>query len=48
VGNGGSDMPDSGVVSCVTRTFSTLSFPVPEGGIVTVTYPLTFTPDEED
>ncbi len=44
VGNGGSDMPDSGVVSCVVRAFYGLSFPQPEGGIVTVTYPIMFSP----
>jgi hypothetical protein len=44
VGNGGSDMPDSSVVSCVVRSFSGLSFPAPEGGIVTVVYPIMFSP----
>ncbi len=44
VGNGGSDMSDSGVVSCVVRSFYGLSFPRPEGGIVTVVYPITFAP----
>ncbi|HEU4412618.1 MAG TPA: AgmX/PglI C-terminal domain-containing protein, partial [Polyangiaceae bacterium] len=44
VANGGSDLPDSGVVSCVVRSFGSLSFPQPEGGIVTVVYPLTLTP----
>jgi Ca-activated chloride channel family protein len=44
VGNGGSDMPDGAVVSCVVRAFSGLTFPVPEGGIVTVTYPIMFSP----
>jgi hypothetical protein len=41
---GGGDIPDSGVVSCVTRAFYGLSFPQPEGGIVTVSYPIVFTP----
>jgi hypothetical protein len=45
VANGGSDLPDSGVVSCVVRAFGSLSFPQPEGGIVTVVYPLTLTPN---
>jgi hypothetical protein len=45
VGNGGSDIPDSGVVSCVISAFYGLSFPQPEGGIVTVTYPIMFSPD---
>jgi hypothetical protein len=44
VANGGSDMPDGGVVSCVVRAFYGLSFPQPEGGIVTVTYPIMFSP----
>lgn len=44
VGNGGSDLPDGGVVSCVVRAFYGLSFPQPEGGIVTVTYPIIFSP----
>jgi hypothetical protein len=41
---GGGDLPDGGVVSCVTRAFYGLSFPQPEGGIVTVAYPIVFTP----
>ncbi len=44
VGNGGSDLPDPNVVSCVVRAFYGLSFPQPDGGIVTVTYPIVFTP----
>jgi hypothetical protein len=44
VQSGGSDLPDPRVVSCVLRTYSTLSFPSPENGIVTVTYPLSFSP----
>jgi hypothetical protein len=43
-GNGGSDIPDSAVVSCVVSAFYGLSFPQPEGGIVTVTYPIMFSP----
>jgi hypothetical protein len=44
VANGGSDLPDGGVVSCVVRSFYGLSFPQPDEGIVTVTYPIMFTP----
>lgn len=44
VGNGGSDLPDERVVSCVVRSFSGLTFPQPEGGIVTVVYPISFSP----
>ena len=46
VQNGGSDLPDASVVSCVTRAFHGLTFPQPEGGIVTVTYPILFTPGD--
>lgn len=42
--NGGSDLPDAAAVSCVVRAFYGLSFPAPEVGIVTVTYPISFTP----
>jgi hypothetical protein len=42
--NGGSDMPDSKVVGCVLSQFYGLSFPSPENGIVTVSYPIMFTP----
>jgi len=42
--NGGSDIPDPGVVSCVVSAFYGMSFPAPQGGIVTVTYPIMFAP----
>jgi hypothetical protein len=44
--DGGSDLPDQGVVGCVVRGFGNLSFPQPEGGIVTVVYPITFNPGD--
>jgi hypothetical protein len=44
VASGGSDIADSAVTSCVTRAFYGLSFPAPESGIVTVTYPIVFSP----
>ena len=44
VQNGGSDLPDGNVVSCVVRSFYGLSFPAPENGIVTVNYPIMFQP----
>jgi hypothetical protein len=44
VSGGGSDMPDPGVVGCVTAGFRNLSFPAPEGGVVSVVFPLVFTP----
>jgi len=43
--NGGSDLADAGVVSCVVSAFYGLSFPTPENGIVTVSYPITFSPE---
>ena len=43
--NGGSDLPDAGVVSCVVGAFRGLQFPQQEdGGAVTVTYPISFSP----
>lgn len=44
--DGGSDLPDRGVVGCVVRGFGNLSFPQPEGGIVTVVYPIIFNPGD--
>jgi Ca-activated chloride channel family protein len=44
VANAGSDLPDSSVVSCIMRAFVGLAFPAPEGGVVTVTYPINFAP----
>jgi hypothetical protein len=44
VGNAGSDLPSPDVVQCVSNSFYGLSFPQPEGGLVTVVYPIMFTP----
>jgi hypothetical protein len=44
VANGNSDLPDAAVVACVIRAYYSLSFPQPEGGIVTVVYPIMFSP----
>jgi hypothetical protein len=44
VSNGGSDLPDSSVVSCVISAYYGLSFPAPDNGIVTVVYPIAFSP----
>ncbi len=44
--DGGSELPDTGVVQCVVRGFSNLSFPAPEGGVVQVAYPIIFSPGE--
>jgi len=40
----GSDLPNASVATCVRRAFYGLSFPQPEGGIVTVVYPIVFSP----
>jgi outer membrane biosynthesis protein TonB len=40
----GGDLPDGAVRSCVQNAFYGLSFPPPENGIVTVTYPIMFSP----
>ncbi len=45
--DGGSELPDQGVVGCVVRGFQNLSFPQPEGGIVTVVYPIIFNPGDQ-
>lgn len=43
--NGGSDLPDAAVVSCVNRAFLGLSFPQPEGGgAVTVVFAVMLSP----
>lgn len=42
---GSGNIPDQGVIACVTRAFYALSFPQPEGGgTVTVSYPIDFAP----
>jgi hypothetical protein len=40
-----STMRDPSVVTCVVGVFKSLKFPPPQGGIVTVVYPLDFRPD---
>ncbi len=44
--DGGSTMPDSAVKSCVVAGVRGLTFPAPEGGVVTVRFPVTFTPGD--
>jgi hypothetical protein len=43
--DGGSDLPDASVRACVLRAFQAISFSPPEDGIVTVTYPIVFSPE---
>jgi hypothetical protein len=40
----GSDIPDEGVRRCVVSSFTALSFPAPDSGVVTVVYPIVFSP----
>ena len=40
------DLPDATVRACLRRFFATLRYPVPDGGIVTVTYPIQFSPGD--
>jgi len=42
----GSKMPDKEVLTCIKKEFAALRFPAPEGGIVTVTYPLLLSPGD--
>jgi beta-lactamase regulating signal transducer with metallopeptidase domain len=42
----GSTLPDPSVVQCVVRGFSGLAFPPPQGGYVTVIYPIEFSPGD--
>ncbi|XXX77428.1 AgmX/PglI C-terminal domain-containing protein [Sorangium sp. So ce134] len=44
--DGGSDLPDGAVVSCVIRAFHGLSFPAPEAGSVDVVYPIQLAPPD--
>jgi TonB family protein len=42
----GTTMPDEAVVSCVAAAFRHLTFPKPDGGIVSVVYPIYFEPSD--
>jgi hypothetical protein len=42
-----SDMPDRKVVDCIVAEYKKLKFPNPEGGIVTVVYPIMFSPGDD-
>jgi hypothetical protein len=44
--DGGSDLPDAGVVSCIVKAFTALRFPKPERGTVNVGYPIVFNPGD--
>ena len=46
--DGRSDLPDHGVVQCVVHAFGKLSFPQPEGGMVTVAIPSCSVPATHD
>jgi beta-lactamase regulating signal transducer with metallopeptidase domain len=42
----GSDLPDPQVVQCVVSGFAHLSYPPPQGGYLTVVYPIEFAPGD--
>jgi hypothetical protein len=42
---GGSGFPDVNVEGCIVQFFYGLSFPAPEGGVVTVAYPIQLQPE---
>ncbi len=42
--DGGSDLPDPAVRACMVRQFRGFKFPPPEGGIVSVVYPIMLSP----
>lgn len=44
VENAGSTLPDVEAARCVVQSFAGLRFPIPDGGIVTVVYPISFAP----
>jgi len=41
-----STLPDAKASACVVDAFKTLEFPKPEGGVVSVVYPITFEPEQ--
>lgn len=45
VASDGTSLPDAQVVDCVLAAFRQLKFPQPEGGIVSVVYPLQLSPE---
>jgi hypothetical protein len=38
-------LPDQDVISCMGEVYLGMTFPKPKGGIVTVAYPISFSPD---
>ena len=46
VADAGSTLPDEVAKRCMFDVFSSLKFPAPEGGIVTVVYPIMFSPGD--
>jgi hypothetical protein len=45
--DGGSELHDPHVVSCIVKSFEGLSFPKPESGVVAVVYPMVFAPPSD-
>jgi TonB family protein len=40
-------LPDSNVIACILERYRSMTFPPPDGGIVTVVYPVKFEPSKE-
>jgi hypothetical protein len=47
VSDAGSDLPDKDVVACAQAVFKRISYPAPEGGKVSVVYPIMFSPGDD-
>lgn len=41
----GTTMPDTAAIECMVKEYEALTFPPPDGGIVTVVYPIMFSPE---
>lgn len=44
---GTGDLTDEATKSCILSTFVSLTFPAPEGGVVTVSYPIVLVPSDD-
>jgi hypothetical protein len=40
------DLPNCSVARCIRQGFTELQFPAPQGGVVTVSYPIVFEPGD--
>ncbi len=47
ISDDGSDLPNEKVKQCVAMEYRAIRFPEPQGGIVTVVYPIMFSPEDD-